>query len=225
MEREHDRQTLEDVIDAYVEAVGEPGRDALTAWIRRYPHFERELTEFTVQWSLAEQLPPSRGTRADDERLILRGMSVVQGLLRERCARRPASAADARPIAWLVEEGARVGLKLRPLAAAVGLSTALVRQLDRRLVRFASIPGEAIEVLAGALRRTPDAIARSLDGTPRPVAAAQYRADEAPALAEPQDFFAAVRADTSLSDEQRARWLALAPAGDRAAQPPAENQA
>ncbi len=43
---------LETVLHEYMEAVPNPNYSALVEWIRRYPDFEQELTEFTVTRSL-----------------------------------------------------------------------------------------------------------------------------------------------------------------------------
>jgi len=202
--------TVEDVLDAYISSVEHPSYAALQDWIRRYPQFARELTTLTASWSLSEQLPPRREV-ADEERLLLRGASVVRNVLHQRRAARQEAAETSPMIAGLVAEGTRAGLKLRSLADAVGMSPALVREIDRRLIRLTSIPDAAIQAFAHALRCAPEMVARYLDGPPRFATGAQHRADETPALAEQRDFFAAVGDDTSLSDERRARWLALAP--------------
>lgn len=61
----HDEQeTLEDVLDAYVASITVPSQQALKEWIRRYPHYRRELLEFTVSWTKMEHLPLLRMWRS-----------------------------------------------------------------------------------------------------------------------------------------------------------------
>lgn len=210
METHEPSRMLDDVLDAFMAATERPSYDTLRAWIRRYPQFERELTDLAASWALTEHLPPNREA-IDEDRLLLRGASLVGNILHERRAARDRQEEEPSTIVSLLVRGNEIGLKFRSLAEAVGMSPALVREIDRRLIRLASIPDEAIRSLARALRCAPGAILRYLDGPPRFAPGAQYRADQAPVLGEQCDFFVAVREDKSLSAEQRARWLALAP--------------
>ncbi len=86
---------------------------------------------------------------------------------------------------------------------------ALIRKLDRRLLRYASIPQEAIDLLAQTLRQQISVITQYLQGGPTLAQGASYRSEKAPALVEQEDFFEAVRNDRTLSDEQRHFWLSL----------------
>lgn len=215
MNDQQERQTLEDVLDEFVASGAGPNSASLAEWIRRYPQYERELTEFAASWSLMKWLPPSPDAEeVDEETLVLRGMSVVQNLL-HRQEQEAAPPETVAPITSLLDEGRARGLTPRQLAQAAGLGEILLRKLDRRLVRYASIPREAVEALAAALRREAQNVAAYLQQRPKFAAAAQYRAEQAPELAEPEDFFTAVRADPTMTDEQRARWLALAPRDGR----------
>ncbi len=212
MNDQMERQMLEDVLDAFVESEAGPNSASLAEWIRRYPQYERELTEFAASWSLMKWLPPSPDAEAvDEETLVLRGMSVVQNLLHRQEQGQAMSRAAVAPIRSLIEEGRACGLTPRQLAQAAGFGDSLLRKLDRRLIRYASIPREAIETLAAALRQEVESVARYLQQGPTFAAAAQYRAERAPELAEPEDFFIAVHTDPTMTAEQRARWLALAP--------------
>jgi len=79
MNDQQERQTLEDVLDEFVASGAGPNSASLAEWIRRYPQYERELTEFAASWSLMKWLPPSPDAEeVDEETLVLRGMSVVQ---------------------------------------------------------------------------------------------------------------------------------------------------
>lgn len=50
--------TLDDVLNEYMASEEKPSHAALVRWIALYPRFEKELTDFTVAWSLQEALPP-----------------------------------------------------------------------------------------------------------------------------------------------------------------------
>lgn len=210
MNDEMERERLEDILDAFVASGTDPNSASLAEWIHRYPEYARELTEFAASWSLMKWLPPSPDAEdVEEETLVLRGMSVVQNLM-HRQEQEQATA----PISSLLEEGGARGLAPRQLARAAGLGDTLLRKLDRRLIRFGSIPGEAIEALAAATQRGADSVALYLQQDPTFAAAAQHRAEQAPQLAEPEDFFDAVRSDPTMTEEQRARWLALTPHDD-----------
>ncbi len=216
MNDQMERERLEDVLDAFVASEGNPSSASLAEWIRRYPQYERELTEFAASWSLMKWLPPSPDAEeVDEETLVLRGMSVVQNLLHRQDQGQAAPSAAVAPITSLIEEGRARGLAPRQLAQAAGIGEIVLRKLDRRLIAFGRLPREASEALvaalAAALQRGSDSIVRYLQQGPRFAAAAHYRAEQAPQLAKPEDFFDAVRNDPTMTDEQRARWLALEP--------------
>lgn len=212
MNNQQERQTLEDVLDAFVASGASPNGASLAEWIRRFPQHERELTEFAASWSLMKWLPPSPDAEEVDEKtLVLRGMSVVQNLLHKQLQAQAAPATAVAPFESLVAEGRARGLAPRQLARSAGIGDSLLRKLDRRLIRHSSIPREAVEALAAAIQREAESVARYLQQGPTFAAAAQYRAEQAPELAEPEDFLAAVQTDPTMTNEQRARWLALTP--------------
>ncbi len=119
-----------------------------------------------------------------------------------------AAHAEPAPLTDLVEAARAAGLDLRALARQLDLSLALVAQLNRRLLRAATVPRSLIERLAAAIGRETSAVAAFLAGTPTLVAGTQYRSDAAPKLSEPVAFADAVKSDLSLTPQQRTAWLA-----------------
>ncbi len=209
MNNPQESRTLEDVLDAFVAFGAGPESASVADWIRRYPEYAPELTEFAASWNLMKSLPPAPDAEeVDQETLVLRGMSVVQNLLHGQ-QQTQAATAPVVPFESLIAEGRSLGLAPRQLARAAGIGDSLLRKLDRRLIRYASIPHEAIETLAAAIQREVETVGRYLQQRPT-FGTAQYRSEQAPELAEAEDFFAAVGSDPTMSDEQRARWLALA---------------
>jgi hypothetical protein len=209
MNREQARVPLEDVLDAYVAASEHPDPQVLQEWMTRYPYYAQELADFTVSWSLMLTLPPSPGqSHTEEETLVLRGMSVVQNLLHAQLSTVPV---NEPPLAGLITTGNTHGFSIQQLADAVELSVPLLGKLDRRLIRYLSIPHEVIDLLARALHCVAAVVERYLQGAPIFAAGAQHHASTAPTLAEQEDFFEAVRHDRALSPERRVRWLALAP--------------
>lgn len=205
------RETLEDVLDAYVATVSAPDSASLREWIERYPQFEQELTEFAVAWSRSHWLPAASGPALTDDTVILRGMSIVRNLLHEKAAEKPGAVNSTTELKGIIEESRTVGLNIELLADLTDLSAALVRKLDRRLVRYATIPLQVIENLAHAIQREVLEVVRYLQGPPMLVRGARYRARRPPTLADQEDFFDAVQKDPELTGERRRRWLALKP--------------
>ncbi len=81
MKQPSERMTLEDVLNAYVDLTSDPSPALLAEWIHLYPQYEQELREFTVSWSLMETLPPpSKHENIDEDTLVLRGISIVEGI-------------------------------------------------------------------------------------------------------------------------------------------------
>jgi hypothetical protein len=212
MTNQIERPELEDVLDAYVAAVEVLSSATLEEWSQKYPYYERELTEFTVAWCQMQSLPPVEHTESDDdeERLLLRGMSVIQNLLHEQSAQ-PSSAKQEQEETFvgLLAEGRSFGLTIDQLADRVELSAALVRKLDRRLIRYATIPLQLIEGLARVLQCNVITIARYLSGPSTLVLRASYKAEHMPGLAAPQGYFEAVRNDPELNEDRRRHWLSL----------------
>lgn len=212
MTRRNESVALEDVLNDYVASGSGPSKDALAEWIRRYPQYEKELTEFTVGWSLMKWLPPSPDVEEVDEgTLVLRGMSIVQNILHQK--RQQKSTGDEAPLKSLLDEGQKLDLSIKELADLSELSLGLIRKLDRCLINFLSIPEKAIENIARILQRSVAAVTIYLQGEIKPMRA-HYRAKERPSIAEKEDFFEAVRNDHTMSDERRQYWLSLQPQDD-----------
>ena len=198
---------LEDVLDAFVASDVNPN-EALDEWIRSYPEYEQELTEFAVSWSLMKSLPPAPDAEEVNENtLVLRGMSIIQNLLHEQS--RESASESVVLFESLIAEGRVHGLEPRQLAQATKLGDSLLRKLDRRLIRFASIPQDAINNLSNAIQSAPASVAIYLHQSPTFVAAMEHRSEQVPMLNAPEDFFDAVRADPTISREHAAHWLKL----------------
>ena len=177
------------------------GADAstLNSLVQRFPQFEQELTEFAASRTLMHSMQPADGTRMpSDDELVARGLRIVEPFL---------GIAHGPPIRSLLTEATARGLSPQQLRAAVGLGTSVLMKLDRRLIRFGSIPGGAIEQIAAAIQRDVASVAHYLQQRPTFAPGAAFRAEQAPQLAEPEDFATAVRADPTMTPEERDRWL------------------
>ena len=198
---------LEDILDRMVASDIDPSSDDIADWIRQYPEFERELLGFAASWSLMKSLPSTNmPSLVDEETLVLRGMSIVQNLLHKQSDVQPVT---PETIEGLIETGRSEGISPSRLASEAFLGIALLRKLDRRLIRFSTIPTEVTAALAAVLHREASAIASYLARPPTLAAGMRYRAEHAPELAEQEDFEAAVQMDPTMSSADRERWLAL----------------
>lgn len=211
MPQESKQDMLEDILNAYQATSASPSHTALAEWIRRYPHFEQELTEFTVNWSLIESFS-SAFPPASTEETILHSDSTskVQNILGRK---KEISRVDVQEDLHngICQEGAMQGLSIRDLANYSYLSVALVRKIDRRLIQYSSIPTRAIEYLAQAIHRDALTVAHYLQAPPIFPQEARYRSEQAPKLAEAEDFFEAVRKDGMMTEAQSQYWLLFAP--------------
>jgi hypothetical protein len=198
--------SLEDVIDAYVASSADSGEDTLAVWTESYPQYASELREFAAHYKLFKQLPERAYTAEEEELINTRAASVVQNLLHRR---RPAVAGSGDDVTGLINEAEMQNLSLEQFAEATGLSASIIAMLDRRQVRYESIPRKAVDNIARAIRKAAFVVASYLQGEMR-LQPAHYRADEAPKVARLQEFSALVAVDPELSASQRKQWLELA---------------
>src|SRR5947208_15987464 len=111
MNKNGERASLDDVLNAYAISHPGPGYASLAEWIRRYPYYEQELTEFTADWALMTWLPaPADNQNIDEDALVLRGMSIVQNILHAHAPE------EMTPLKGIVQEGNQLGLSIQQLA-------------------------------------------------------------------------------------------------------------
>jgi hypothetical protein len=214
--------TPEQVIEAYLlrheEAVRAAGdaveaaraaRAVLTEFMRRYPHAADALAGLAATASIIENSPDTESkttgeSRAEEEAIVRRGMETAARLL----AARHASVAPEKTgsLTGLRKEAEARGLTIQALASVTRLTVPLLVKLDRRLIRFASIPRQAIERIGTALGRSFDAVATYLQGDSQFASQASFRADDAPQMPDQQDFFDAVETDLMMSETQKDEW-------------------
>jgi hypothetical protein len=214
---------LDQVIEAYLlrrdEATTGAGDDAgeatraarnvLTEFVRRYPHAADALADFAATASIIENSPDTESqteseSRAQEESIVRRGMETAAHLLATRRTR--IISEETAPLSGLRKEGEARGLTIQALASATHLTMPLLVKLDRRLIRFASIPRQAIERIGAELGRSFEAIAAYLQGDPQFASQASFRADAAPQMPDQQDFFDAIETDLTMSEKQKDEW-------------------
>lgn len=215
--------TPEQVIEAYLsrreEATEQAGSDpvevaraaraVLTDFMRRYPHAADALADLAAVDSIIENSPDTEGQSESgrltkEASIVRRGMETVARLLAAR--QTSVTPAEAMPLSGLRKEAEAHGLTIQALASATRMSVPLLVKLDRRLIRFASIPRQAIERIGAELGRSFEAVAAYLQGDPQFASQASFRADAAPRMPSQQDFFEAVETDLTMDEAQKAEW-------------------
>lgn len=203
-----DGNMLDLVLEEYAATSDGPSYLMLVDWVRRYPQYTRELTNFTAAWTLAAPVsPPSIDTREEHATTLTRHVGIVRSMLDSQTE---AAQMVDEAITGLVAEAQAKGLSRRRLAAALDLSIPLVDKLDRRLLRYTSIPAEIIDAVAGTLNRGRASVESYLQGAPLLPVGASYRADEAPALPPQEEFADAVRSDDQLVSKRKRELLEMA---------------
>lgn len=205
------QELLDDILDAYVTEVETPNLTALKTWIRKYPQYQKELTDFTIAWIQMEELPPINRDKTDHDILVLRAMSVVQNLHGIGEKKSAPSQSAKKLIEKLVAEGEAYGYSQDQFATQLKLSVSLLWKLDRHLIEYSTIPVGLMEKVAKILYRGLQVVAEYFLRQPTLATNARYKAKQQPQVSEPKNFFDEVRSDTDLSNEDRAYWLAFEP--------------
>jgi hypothetical protein len=136
--------SLEDVLNEFAAELDEAGASyaMLKSWTARYPAYARELADLAAGEALLRHSPRS-AEQIDDERLLQVGLDAAQGVLERARRERHAVTAAHAAMPGLMARAREVGFNIRDVADRSQLSVTLVGLLDRRLVRFASIPARS----------------------------------------------------------------------------------
>lgn len=191
-QRELDRITAE-YADEY--AAGRGPR--LEDYVRRYPRYAVELTDFVLYFhSVSRHLPKPAPVPA---RALSPAAQAALAQIRESA---PDSAHGVVPIESLVKRGKAVGYNARQLAAAVGLSHDLLGKLESKAIAANTIPRTLIRRLSETLAAAPEAVAAYL-GQSTPAQASQFfYSEQAPAQRQ-ETFLDAVHVSTLDAAAQR----------------------
>ena len=205
---------LEDVLNEFAAELDEAGASyaLLKSWTARYPAYAQELADLAAGEALLRHSPPA-SQRIDDQRLVQAGLDAARGVLERARQERPVATPAPVAVQGLMARARELGLNISQVAERTQLSVTLVGLLDRRLVRFASIPREVIDGLAAALQTQVAALSDYLQQGPGFAPSASFRAEEAPALPQTQEFADAVRQDPMLDPNRKDALLRLGPPG------------
>jgi hypothetical protein len=204
--------SLEDVLNEFAAELDEAGASypLLKSWIARYPAYARELADLAAGEALLRHSPPA-SEQIDDQPLMQAGLDAALGVLERARRERPVAAPASSVVQSLMARARELGLNISQVADRTQLSVTLVGVLDRRLVRFASIPREVVDSLAAVLQTQVESISGYLEQSPAFAPSASFRADEAPTLPPVQEFADAVRQDPMLDANRKAALLRMTP--------------
>ncbi len=206
--------SVEQVLDAYLEASPGPSRERMAEWIARYPQYERELVEFTVAWIQSIHLPVADSLESDRGKGVRIGLEAARRVYAEPKHEGAPMATGRRPLVSLLQEGKLLGFSVDQLAGRLHLSVALLRKLENRLFRLETIPLRLIEQVAEALQRGVREISAYLALAPLVPSRVRLKARQRPAPPRQESFQDAVRADDTLGEEQRMYWLSVEEKGE-----------
>lgn len=187
---------LDDVLDEFAALPATPDAATLRAWKETYPEFSRELSNFAADWIATDATAADRTVEAEDvNRVVNRTMSRVQMMLDD----------DARSavLTDLAEDISASGQNFESFQRQVGIDRSILDGLLLRLANRETVPALLISRVAEALNRRVDSV-RAYFWLPAKMAAA-YKSRTRPTAT--QVDFAALVKDSSLSEEEKRRWL------------------
>ena len=201
------KPTLDDALNTYVEENDGPTAENLQKWVRRYPQFREDLVDFAAVWAEQLFLPPATEMGAEAEKVLVdRAMSHVLNMAYRRGVETQEQAVSDDPVGSLTQDAQRAGMKPLQLARVCGLDLGLLSKLNNRQIQSWTIPAELIRILAEHLYKATAAIKTYFAGPPIATTGKAFLSRGKPTSTGQQDFADAVRA-SSLSDEEKTRWL------------------
>lgn len=209
--------SLDDVLDYYLTATEETGKDVLEEVVRLYPQYELELRELAADQKIFGRISPREYTAEEEQSLTMRAVSVVQNLLFQQRQEKASDTTDEEAFTGLRDEIEKRYSSAEEFYEKTWLSEGIIWTLDDRQVRFKSIPQKAIENIANALGRFVSTISECLQGD-RLVAPSHYKAEQAPEVSGRCNFSDLVRMDPDLSEERKEFWLSQLPKNEEGKQ-------
>jgi transcriptional regulator with XRE-family HTH domain len=194
--------TLAEVLEEYAIAASESqDQDRLRLMMEKYPQFSEELMDFAAARAQIKYSAEPEISAEEEKRYQEIGLKNLNFFLRET---------ESSPILESLTNAAKMrGLSKSNLASAIGGSLSLVMYLEKKRLRFASIPKEIIARLAKALETSESAVSNYLNQSADLATNASFKSQTRPEEVEQKDFSEAVRQDQSLSQEQKSELLKL----------------
>ncbi len=204
----HTENELEKVLEGYaIETPAGNDRKILKRWMRKYPQFAEDLMEFAARRAVIRNAPAPEIPSEKAARYRNSGMESLGKFL----SAREESSANLTSLTKLAK---RFGMNKKNLADSLGLSISLVMYLEKRRLRFATIPNQMIERIAGVLKTSERAVAEYLQQGPAPADGLNFKSDTRPKVdlsegEESKDFAEAVREDQTLPPKAKENLLQM----------------
>lgn len=199
--------TLDDALNTFVQENEQPTSGNVQEWVERYPQFRKDLVEFAAVWAEQLVLRAAEEIGVETERVLVdRAMSHALNLAYNREVEALEQTTSDAPVRSLTEDAQGADTKPRELAKEFGLDLGLLSKLNNRQIQPWTIPAELVRMLADRLNKTVTAIKIYFSGTAQATTKKAYLSRGKPTGAAQQSFADAVRT-SSLSDEEKARWL------------------
>ena len=188
------------------------GRDAsdagvLSRMVLAHPEYVAELAEFNaalIATGAYEHVVPTAETMGIAQRARARAFAAV---FPAPATAEPAGGFGARAVATLKALRRARGLTLSSVARQLGLGLDVVADLEAGVVRAASVPDRLTRALGDLLQTTAEQVRAVLET--QPVVRPGYARDPSSTQVIPiRDFAEAVRLSSSMTEEQKDRWLA-----------------
>ena len=199
--------TLDDALNTFVAENARPTAANVQEWVNRYPQCRDDLIDFAAVWAEQLVLPRADAIGAATENVLVhRAMSHVHNVAHSRDLETQEQAASAGPVRSLTQDAHRAGMEHSQLARACGLDLVLLSKLNNRQIQPGTIPAALLRTLSEHMHKTTAALQTYFAGPPLAITGKAFLARRKPTSTGQQHFADAVRA-SSLSDEDKARWL------------------
>jgi len=179
-------QNADALLTAFAEDY-ETGMSTVADWSAQHPALSRDFAR------VAADTFAGTPEAAPDDRLH----SVLMNALRKQ----KSAYLGASAIVSLVDK--ERGITAAKIAQALALPLPYVAKLNQRLFQAVTLPARLVGRLADAVERSVEEVTAYLSQPPTLARGAAYRADDAPTLADAEDFAAVLAGDDTVSLETR----------------------
>ena len=202
---QHNEIKLHDVLHEFVLTAERPDANSLEEFVKKYPQFSMELTNFAAEWLLQDLLPENEASKekAASSALISKTMSRLQNKLYEvdhtEANREQEINSNVNPF-----EGYQP-TELKKIARSLGIDTTIMAKLKNGRIE-GEIPDKLCIGFAKALDVPLQAIKEIFSGPSTIQAQASFKSHAKPEVITKETFEEAVLRST-LSEEEKAKWL------------------
>lgn len=189
-----------DKIFAEYEKATETGESSsiLQMFVRKYPQYERELTNFAAMRFLVNNTPDEPISLTENEQISVLTNKILDTIHSNQTK-------PIQSIESLITAAKNLGMKKIEFAKRIGLNPSQLYNLEIRRYIFSTIPNGLVETVAETLQTTRETIESFLNLTPS--VAANYKSQDRPDEIKQVSFAQAIKEDETLSTEEKERLL------------------